>query len=389
MSPMAMAVDDPYTTLAFLREHDPVHWDERGMWVLTRYADVADALRDPRWRRHRAGDDQPPEWGVDPDADPVLARMFLFLDPPDHTRLRGLVNRAFTPSAITALEPRIATLVDELLDGWVGRDAVDVVGELAVPLPATVIAELVGVPAADLSRFKRWSDDFGALIDMVPGTDWLALGRSVGEFARYLRELAAERRAHPRHDLLTGLVAREAEGLTEDELVGTTILLIAAGHETTTNLIANGVWLLLRHPEAAMSLRAEPSGLPAAIEEILRFEPPVQLTTRLAGERIVLGGRTIEPGQEALLSLAAANRDPAAFSDPDRFDITRTPNRHLGFGTGAHFCIGSPLARLEGRIALGRILARFPDLRAAHHAAADWSPSIVFRALASLPVRPA
>lgn len=389
MTDLLDATDDPHTSLAALREHDPVHWsDELFAWVLTRYDDVSMALRDPRWRRRRPpGEESADDWGL-PGIDAVMRNMFLVQDPPDHTRLRGLVGRAFTPTAIAAMEARIEALVAELLDAAESRGRFDLIADVAVPLPATVIAELLGVPSADLPRFKRWSDDFAVVIDIIPNADWPALETSVTDFAAYVRDLADERRAAPRDDLLSGLIARhEGDALTEDELVATVILLIAAGHETTTNLIGNGVLTLLTHPESFARLRAEPALAATAVEEVLRFEPPVTMTSRLAGEAMDIRGHSIHAGQDVMLSLAAANRDPAAFPDAQRFDIGRAPNRHLAFGMGPHFCIGSPLARLEGRIALTRLIERFPALRLAPEASPPaWRRSLVFRALERLPL---
>jgi pimeloyl-[acyl-carrier protein] synthase len=378
-------VDDPYARLSTLRELEPVYWsDEVRAWVFTRYDDIAKALRDPRWRRTTPDGIDIPTWPAEtPAIASVMGNQFLMMDPPDHTRLRGLVNRAFTPSSIAAMEARIVDVVDELLRAVGRRRTFDLIADFAIPLPATVIAELLGVPVSDLARFKRWSDDFVAVLDLGPGDNWPQLEASVREFATYVRKLAIDRRQSPRDDLLSALVARhEGDALTEAELVSTVILLIAAGHETTTNLIGNGVLTLIRHPDQLGRLRADPSFAPTAVEEILRFEPPVQATFRLAGEEIVAGGKRIEPGQDAMFSLAAGNRDPSVFEAPDDFDIGRSPNRHLAFGMGAHFCIGSPLARLEGRIALAALVARFPVLRLARDAPApSWRSSLAFRGL--------
>jgi cytochrome P450 len=383
--------EDPYPFLALLRESEPVHWsDELGVWVFTRHDDIAAAFRDPRWGR------RPPAGSVAtyvPDGsaiDTVMEHLFLTMDPPDHTRLRGLVNRAFTPASIAAIEPRIVAIVAELLEAVEGRPSFDVVADLAVPLPATVIAELLGVPVVDLPRFKRWSDEFVVVLSPGPDVEWSSLEASFREFSTYVRELAAERRARPRDDLLSGLVARhDGDVSTENELVSTVILLIAAGHETTTNLIANGVLTLLRHPEQLARLRADPTLASTAVEEILRYEPPVQATFRMAQEAMTKDGHEIKPGQEVMLSLAAGNRDPSAFESPNSFDIARSPNRHLAFALGSHFCIGAPLARLEGRIALAELARRFPRLRLATDAPAPrWRPSLVFRALDRLIVAP-
>jgi cytochrome P450 len=379
-------------SLRALRRADPVHWsDELGTWVFTRYDDIAAALRDPRWRRTPPEGVESPGWGDDyPAIRSVMDHLFLTMDPPDHTRLRGLVSRAFTPAAVGAMEPRIRAIVDDLLTAVEGRPTFDVIADLAVPLPATVVAELLGIPTADLARFKRWSDDFAVVIDYQPDVEWNALEASMADFSAYVRDLAKERRAAPREDLLSALVARhEGDALTEDELVATVILLIAAGHETTTNLIGNGVLTFFRHPDQLARFRDDPLLAQTAVDEILRFESPVQTTFRIAGEAVDVEGRRILPGQEVMLSLAAGNRDPAAFPSPDTFDVGRTPNRHLAFGLGAHFCIGAPLARMEGRIALTSLFDRFPALAPAERSALPpWRTSLIFRALERLVVEP-
>jgi cytochrome P450 len=383
---------DPYAALAALREREPVHWssDLGGIWVFTRHDDISRALRDPRWRRTPPDGSDPWAWAAEiPAIASVMRHLFLMMDPPDHTRLRGLVNRAFTPAAVAAMEARIRAIVDDLLGNLEALGSFDVVRDIGVPLPATVIAELLGIPLADLDRFKRWSDDFAAVLDPSPIADWAAIEESVGAFATYVRDLAADRRAWPRGDLLSALVERHGgDALSEDELVSTAILLIAAGHETTTNLIANGVLTLLRNPGQLARLRADPALVGSAIEEILRFEPPVQATFRVAGEAMIdYGGAAIEPGHEVMLSIAAGNRDPLVFPAPDTFDVGRTPNRHLSFALGPHFCIGAPLARLEGRIALSELFARFPGLRLANDSTApSWRAAVAFRGLEQLEV---
>jgi cytochrome P450 len=370
-----------------LRQVEPVHWsDDLGLWVFSRYDDVARALRDPRWRR------TPPDggnvgWGPGlPAISSVMSNLFLMMDPPDHTRLRGLVNRAFTPAAVAAMEVRVREIVGETLDALEDRPAFDLIDVFAFPLPATVIAEMLGVPTEDVARFKRWSDSFAKLLDFAPDVEVAELEQSMREFAAWIRELAAARRADPQEDLLSALVEQHGgDALTEDELVATVILLIAAGHETTTNLIGNGVLHLLGNPDQLQRLAADPSLAVTMVEEILRLDPPVQAAVRTAGESISDYGRPIERGQEVLLSLAAGNRDPAVFAAPDTFDIGRSPNRHLAFGLGPHFCIGSPLARIEGRIALVALVDRFPNLQLADDAPRPaWRQSLVFRGLERL-----
>jgi pimeloyl-[acyl-carrier protein] synthase len=276
-----------------------------------------------------------------------------------------------------------------MLNAIEGRPSFDLIEDFAIPLPATVISEMLGVPTADLARFKHWSDDFATVLDFGPDVDVSTLERSMAEFAAWIRGLAAARRADPRDDLLSALVERHGgDALTEEELVSTTILLIAAGHETTTNLIGNGVLHLLAEPEQLERLRADPSLAGTMVEEILRLEPPVQATFRIAAEAMTDYGRPIEAGQEVMLSLAGGNRDPAVFEAPNAFDIGRNPNRHLAFGLGPHFCIGSPLARLEGRIALLALVDRFPDLELADDGPSlAWRPSLLFRGLERLMLR--
>ena len=374
--------------LAVLRKREPIYWstDLGGVWVMTRHEDITRSLRDPRWRRESPA---AAEWSwpaETPSISSVMSNLFLTMDPPDHTRLRGLVNRAFTPASIAAIEPRVQAIVADLLDAAEARGRFDVIADFAIPLPATVIAELLGVPTADLPQFKRWSDHYVVILDSWEEIAFAELEASMAEFSAYVRELAAQRRAEPRGDLLSALVAHhDGDVLTEDELVSTVILLIAAGHETTTNLIGNGLFTLLSTPRELARLRADPGLGASAVEEILRFESPVQVTFRVAGEAMPDVDERIQPGQEVMLALAAGNRDPAAFDDPDRFDVGRSPNRHLAFGLGPHFCIGAPLARLEGRIALSAMIARFPNLRLLDDAPA-WRSSLAFHGLGHLNV---
>ncbi len=388
---------DPYPLYARLRERDPIHRSRPAAgWVLTRYDDVLEVLRDPRFsaddrnfreyprmRAQRVRDGLAEEGGDDT---PLLLRS----DPPDHTRLRGLVSEAFTLRAVEKLRPRIEKLVDELLSGWQGRDTVDVMGELAVPLPLTVIAEMLGIPSEDRARFKLWSD---ALVGFL---DPLAAGapetrQRVDELREYLMRVTEERRRRPADDLLSALVLAEEEGdrLSENELYGTVALLLAAGNETTTNLIGNGTLALLRQPEQLARLHEEPERVPHAVEELLRLDSPVQITGRIPLEPIDFHGHRFEPGQMIVLLLGAANRDPAAFRDPDRLDVARENVRHLSFGHGVHFCLGAQLARLEAEVAFAGLARRFPGLRLAPNTRLQWNRTILLRGLQALPVLPA
>lgn len=388
---------DPYPFYHQLREHDPVHWNQVlgfGMWVLTRYPDVLFVLRDPRLSAQRRSAEVVQQalqlFPEAADASPLArANTMLSCDPPDHTRMRTLVNKAFTPRAVEAMRPRVQAIVDSLLDAAQERGGMDIIADLAYPLPVIVIAEMLGVPPEDRDRFKRWSDDVVATIEPVlsPEAQRRAQQASL-ELTEYFRGIVEQRRQDPRDDLLSALIAAEEQGdrLTEDELYATCILLLVAGNETTTNLIGNGMLALLRHPDQLQRLREDPSLLESAVEEMLRFESPVQLTARVALEDLEVGGRQVQRGQLLLALLGAANRDPAQFPDPDRFEIARRDNRHLAFGHGIHYCLGAPLARLEAQVAFRSLLARFPRLEPAFDAP-QWRPAVTLRGLASLPVR--
>jgi hypothetical protein len=315
--------------------------------------------------------------------------MMLVKDDPDHGRLRGLVNKAFTPRVVSELRPRVQAITDELLDTAEKRGELDAIADLGMPLPIIVIAELLGVPLEERANLKRWSDKLVTFLDGTIREKGLTdAAQACVEMRAYMDRVFAERRASPRDDLISRLIAaREVEDrLSDDELFGTVVLILAAGHETTTNLIGNGLYTLLRHPEELARLRARPQGIGSAVEELLRFQGPVALTSRNPIRNYELDGHTIAKDDELSLVLAAANRDPAVFADPDRLDLSRGENRHLSFGFGAHFCLGASLARLEGQIALGSIVARFPGMKLATENA-QWKPGIVLRGLVSLPIR--
>jgi cytochrome P450 len=364
-------VADPYPVYDRLRASDPVHWHEPfGAWVLTRYADVAAVLHDPRFSAERTGKMQEMAGSADlgPFFEFLSARM-LYADPPRHTRLRGLVSKAFTPHAVEAMRPHVQALVDQFLDRVQGQGRMDVIADLAYPLPVTVIVEMLGVPVQDRDQLKKWSDDFVVYfskhLGQVTPEEYRRSAQAVAAERAYFGAAAAERRRQPREDLLSALVQAEEAGdrLTEEELHANANLLLTAGHETTTNLIGNGTLALLRHSDQLEKLRSDPSLIPSAVEEFLRYDSPVQFTHRLAREDVSLGGKTIRKGQFVYLMLAAANRDPARFPDPGRLDVTRKDNHHLAFGQGPHFCLGAPLARLEAQIAFGTLLRRFLTLR--------------------------
>jgi hypothetical protein len=310
-------------------------------------------------------------------------------DPPEHTRLRGLVSKAFTFKAVEQLRPRIQQIVDELLDDVQAKARMDIIWDLAYPLPVIVIAELLGVPSEQRDTFKRWSDDIVATLGgPMAAPETRERGRqSAIEMADYFRTVIAERRKSPKNDLLSGLVAAEERGdfLSEDELIATCILLLAAGNETTTNLIGNGTLALLRNPDQLDRFRADPSLAESAVEEMLRYDGPVQGTARVATERLELGGKTVEEGQICFCLIAAGDRDPAHFPKPDVLDLARQDNRHIAFGFGIHFCLGAPLARAEAQIAFPTLLRRMPNLRLASEQV-EWGGTFILRGLKSLAV---
>lgn len=307
-------------------------------------------------------------------------------DPPDHARLRTLVNKAFTVRTVTALRPRIEEITDALLDAADQPGEIDLIAALAFPLPVAVICELLGVPYADRSDFSTWSN-----VITSSTSDADALTSASGEMARYLLGLIALKRSAPADDLLSRLIAASDEGdrLSETELVSMGFLLLVAGHETTVNLIGNGVLSLLRHPDQLAALRADPGLVEGAIEEFLRFDGPVNIATfRFAGAPLTIGGQDIAPGEIVFVALGSADRDAERFPEPDRLDVSRTVRGHLAFGNGIHYCVGAPLARLEGQIAIGRLLARYPDLALATDPdQIEWRESSLIRGVRAMPVR--
>jgi cytochrome P450 len=385
---------NPYPLYHRLREHDPIYWDEEmHAWVLTRYTDVVAVLRDPRFSS---------AWGpvetawmpedLRPQLEPALravSRQMLFLDPPDHSRLRGLVARAFTPRMVESLRPRVQRLVDELLDAVQDQGEMEFVADFAYPLPAIVIAEMLGVPPEDRSQFIVWTQDFGRLLDggNLSFEELLTTLSGIADFLAYFRRQIAQRRTAPRDDLLQALILAEEQGdrLNEEELLGNCVLLLAAGHGTTTHLLGNGLYALLQHPEQLQLLRENPSLAPTAVMELLRYDSPVQLTSRRPTADVDWAGRRFKAGEEVLTVLGAANRDPEQFPDPDRLDLRRTDNRHVAFGHGPHFCLGAPLARLEAEVAFTTLLRRLPQLCLATEQI-EHLPSLVFRGIKALPV---
>ncbi|HXJ84152.1 MAG TPA: cytochrome P450 [Candidatus Methylomirabilis sp.] len=375
---------DPYPVLARLRAREPVHHDQMiNRWVLTRSEDVDGVLRD----RSMSVDPRKANEGT-------FMRIFerfgefsmLFQDPPDHTRLRALVSKAFTARAVERLGPRIREIIDELLGAVAGRDRFDVIEAFAGPLPVIVIAEMLGVDPADCQDFKRWSDAEAMSLNPLLTEDERAAADEAGEELHvYLRRALAERRAQPKDDLISAMIAVEEAGdhLTDSEMVSMCELLLAAGNVTTTDLIGNGLWTLLRHPDQIQKLRDDPSLIWNAVEEMLRFESPVVQTARIPMRDLEIGGCPIRQGESVMVSLAAANRDPERYPEPDRFDVTRKDVRHHSFGGGAHFCLGAPLARLETQLAIAALVQRFPRLRLSDEPL-EWRALPTFRGLKKL-----
>ena len=380
------AIEDPYPLYHRLRAEDPVHQTPAGFWVLSRYDDVALVLRDARFGRRGFQQLIAARF-----AGPGFWHSMLLQDPPDHTRLRTLVSKAFTPRAIEGLRGRIESMVDALLDAAVDRGEMDLIGDLAYPLPASVISEMLGVPLEERDHLREWSADIARSLDAMIVSDPEVIARANAAGAaihEYFERLVAERRRTPRADILSGLIAAEEAGdrLSTDELFATVILLFLAGHETTANLIGNGMLALLRHPAELARLRDDPALIESAVEELLRFDSPVQRVGRITTVDVVIGDRTIPTGSLTMALLAAANRDPAYFPDPDRLDLARRDNRHLAFGSGIHFCLGAPLARLEGRIVFAALLRRCPRLALATDRV-EWRQTFALRGLTALPVR--
>ncbi|MGD0311712.1 MAG: cytochrome P450 [Acidimicrobiales bacterium] len=390
---------DPFPLYADLRERAPIHRNDMGFWVVARHADCLAVLRDRRASSDslNVAIENMPEGFRTPIAedDPVAVAMiemrpFLFRDPPDHTRLRGLVSKAFTPRVVESLRAGTQRVVDELLDAAIEAGQVDLLEAFAYPLPVRVICDLLGVPTADEDRFRGWSHALARGLD----PDFLlteevidARGEAVMQFSQYFFELLADRKRNPGEDLLSRLVEAEEAGatLSEAELLSTCILLLVAGHETTVNLIAGGTLALLQHPDQLERFRSDPEVTRSGVEEMLRYVSPVQLTGRALTEDCEFGGVEFAAGDFAMLLLASGNHDPDQFDDPERFDVTRTPNNHLGFGFGIHHCLGAPLARMETQVALASLVRRAPGLTLAVDDVV-YKSNVVLRGMEALPV---
>ena len=375
-------LENPFPFYKMGMAMSPLFLPNPGMWLVFGYEDCLAILKDSKaW----SSEFQRPQNMMEPPPPPSM----LGSDPPRHARLRGLVSQAFTPRMVDALEPRIREIADELLTAKLPMGSMDLVHDLADPLPVIVIAEILGIPSVDRAKFKVWSDKVVALLGAgAAGGDGELPEATFNEMRDYFSAMVDERRANPKRDLISGLVAAEIDGekLNFDELLQMLILLLVAGNETTTNLIGNAVLEFIAHPAELARLRADMSLLPAAIEEVLRFNSPVQATVRRATRDVQFGDKTIEQGQQAVVWVASANRDASVFPEPETFDITRTPNRHLAFGQGIHFCLGAPLARLEAKVALEEFLLRTSHFERTDDALLPRVPTFIMHGVRSLPL---
>ena len=387
---------NPQVLYEQMRSEDPVYrsvqpWSNNPAWFLTRYEDCMNMLKDSRFgkqvRQHLPEDIALERFGPPPSGDEIwmaINRHMLNVDPPDHTRLRTLVHKAFTPRMVNNMKPRIEQIANELLDHMADDNEADLIADFAFPLPITVIAEMLGVPASDQDDFRRWT----RAIVFEGGEQH---DRAIMEFVAYMGNMIDRYHDHPEDNILSALVQAEEAGDRMDrvELLSMIFLLLVAGHETTVNLIGNGTLALMLHPDQMQKLQDDPGLINSAIEEMLRYNGPVETSTwRYAFEPVELHGKTIAPGDAIYATLLGANRDPAVFDDPNTFDITRTPNKHIAFGHGIHYCVGAPLARLEGTIAVNALLNRFPALRL--NAGVDdlvWNDDILLHGMKALPVR--
>jgi cytochrome P450 len=388
---------DPYAIYRRFRTHDPVHCavaateDRSGFWYLFRHADVAATLRDPRFGRelNRVA---PSNVAVMPETKQPFYEMagkwMLYRDPPNHTRLRSLVSKAFTPATVERLRLRIAAHAEQLLDVVEANGTMDLIGDFAFPLPLFGLGEMLGVRAHDLRQFRDWSNALSAGIDQNRTPEvYEQASQATLALSAYFQEILDERRRYPQDDLMSRLIAAEEQDghLSEDEIIATCILLLGAGQETTVDLIGNSVLALLRHPQQLELLKNHPTLIAPAVEELLRYDSPVQMTARVALEDVEIGGHLIHRGAKVTMVLGSANHDPSVFPDPDRLDMTRNARAHFGFGVGIHYCLGAPLARAGGCIALSALLRRFPNLRLKTQSP-EWREGPVFRGLKRLPV---
>ena len=387
-------VAHPYPVYARLREAGPIlYFEQTNQWIVPRYEDVSRLLRDRRFGRtyhHMAthaemGRPEEPEWHA-----PfwkLIRSGILDMEPPDHTRVRKLVSKAFTPRRVEELRPFVQRIMDGLVDRVEGAGEFDLIREIAEPLPVTVIAELLGVPESDRHLLRPWSAEICRMYELNPtDEDARAAVQASEEFSAYLRDLSRERRRDPKGDLISALtqVVEEGEKLTEQELIGTCVLLLNAGHEATVNVTGNGWWSLFRNPHQLARLRGDPSLVPRAAEELMRYDTPLQMFERWVLEDVEIHGQRVAKGQELALLFGSANRDPDVFDRPDELDVGREPNPHMSFGAGIHFCLGAPLARVELQVSFGTLLRRLPQMELVKEP--EWKPNYIIRGLRALRV---
>jgi pimeloyl-[acyl-carrier protein] synthase len=379
---------NPYATYHRLQAQDPVHLSSMGAWIITSYADVAIALRDPRlsskpseissYSRHQEGNSLIAS---------LINDILFFRDPPDHTRLRRLIGKVFNTRVVERMRPHIQKITNKLINE-LEEGKLDIIADFAKPLPVEIISHILGIPSEDRSQLKQWSHWLGYIFDPMKASEVSQqLTQSIIEFREYLTQLIAKRQQKPEHDLITALIhARdEQDKLSGEELLVTCMLLFASGEETTVNLIGNGVLSLLHHPDQLEELRQNPSLIQNAVEELLRYESPLQISGRTAIENIEIGGKLIKKGLPVFIALGAANRDPAQFNNPDKLDLNRIDSKHFAFGDGIHYCMGAALARTQGQIAINTLIQRLPNLRLQTDKL-EWRENIFLRGLKSLPV---
>jgi cytochrome P450 len=388
-------VANPYPAYAELRDRGPIHrYEATDQWLIPRYRDVAALLRDRRFGRTYLHLATHAEMGRPEDLDYTDAFWWLIrngildMEPPDHTRVRRLVAKAFTPRRVEELRPTVQSIMDGLIDRIAEDGEVDLISRIAEPLPVTVIAALLGIPEPDRHHLRPWSAEICRMYELHPTEeDGRAASKAAVEFADYLRDLIRERRRRPTDDLISGLVEVVDQGdrLTEDEMIGTCVLILNAGHEATVNVTGNGWWALFRNPGQLRLLREDPGMLPRAVEELMRYDTPLQMFERWVLEDVEIHGVTVPKGSELALLFGSANHDPEVFPRPDHLDLTREHNPHMSFGAGIHFCLGAPLARVELQTSFGTLLRRFPRMELVEEP--GWKPAYIIRGLRELRVR--
>lgn len=384
---------NPYAFYHNLRSVEPIHQSFTGMWVITRYADAKAVLRDPRFCVNKMSNNIQHKshylaQGNFNTLAQVTSKWLIFLDPPEHTRLRGLISKAFSATSVKFLRPQIQQIADELISEVRHKGLMDIISDFACPLPCNVIAAILGVPIEDWSKLYHWADKLSNILDPLRSLeDYEQMNKVALEFTDYFQNLIAQRQENLQEDLLSALIAVKEQDnkLSEEEIISICMLLFFTGEETTVNLIGNGMLALLHHPQQMQQIKAQPMLIQSAVEEILRYDSPIQITTRIATEDVVLDDVTVRCGEKVLVVLGAANRDPAQFPEPDCFDITRVNNHHLAFADGIHYCVGATLTRIEGEIAINALIQKLPELTLSQDKH-EWRNKVAFRSLKALPV---